>query len=241
MRAGEREDTLLDGRVRLRQPAAGYRAAVDPVLLAAAVPARSGERVLDLGCGVAPAALCLLARVPGMWAAGLEVQAEMARLARANAELNGCSDALAPVVGDAGRPPFPGATFDHVMANPPYQRAGHGRQPAAPVATVEGAAKLPDWLAAMLALVRPRGSITVIHRADRLDELLRALPPSVGEVTVIPLWPGAETAAKRVIVRARAGVRTPARLTPGLVLHAPDGRYTEAADAVLRGAAPLGL
>lgn len=241
MSAGIREDALLDGRVRLRQPAAGYRAAVDPVLLAAAVPARAGERALDLGCGVGPAALCLLAREPEVWAAGLDVQPGMAALAQANAELNGRGDAFGPLAGDVLRPPFAPATFDHVLANPPYQRAGHGHEPSAALANVEGAAKLPDWLAAMCALVRPRGSVTLIHRADRLDELLRALPASAGEVTVIPLWPGRDKPARRVIVRARREVRTAARLTPGLVLHESDGRYTPAAEAVLRGAAPIGM
>ncbi|SDF41386.1 tRNA1(Val) A37 N6-methylase TrmN6 [Limimonas halophila] len=241
MSADVREDALLDGRVRLRQPAAGYRAAVDPVLLAAAVPARAGERVLDLGCGVGPAALCLLARMPGAWAAGLEIQAELAALARENAALNGRADALGIAVGDVGRPPFRAGAFDHVMANPPYQRAGHGRAPADAVANVEGVAKLPDWLAAMAALVRPRGSVSVVHRADRLDEVMRGLPASLGEVTVIPLWPGPGTAAKRVIVRARRGVRTPASLTAGLVLHAADGRYTPAAEAVLRGGEALSV
>ncbi|MCP5372520.1 MAG: methyltransferase [Hyphomicrobiales bacterium] len=239
----------MNGRLRLRQPAAGYRAAIDPVFLAAAVPARAGQRVLDLGTGVGTAALCLAARVPGVAVVGLEIQPAYAALAAENAAANGLADRVRVVQGDLLRPPAglaPGA-FDHVMANPPHLPAGSGHPPPDPAkaaANVEGEAALADWVAAALAMVRSRGTVTLVHRADRLDAVLAALHGRAGAIVACPLWPGPEPAsrpAKRVIVQARAGVATPFRLSPGLVLHGPGGAFTAAAQAILRGGAGLDL
>lgn len=238
------EDAFLGGRLRLRQPAEGYRAAIDPVLLAAAVPAVAGERVADLGCGVATAALCLLARVPGATVSGLELQAPLAALAAENAALNGCAERLAVALGDVADPPggFAAGSFDHVMLNPPYLEPGQARAPALElrrIATVEGAPPLEAWLARALALLRPRGSLTVIHRADRLDRLLAALAVGGGDLAVFPLWRRQGENARRVLVQARKGGGGPLRLLPGLVLHEAGGAYTAAAEAVLRDAAGL--
>lgn len=232
-----RRDGLLDGRVRLHQPRSGYRVAVDPVLLAAACPATAGARVLDLGCGVGAASLCLLARVPDLVVVGLELQSELTALARANAAQNGAADRFAPVVGDVGRPPVRAAAFDHVIANPPYHRAGHGRAPSDPIASaanVETRAELTEWLAAACGLVRPKGTVTLIHRADRLDEVLTGLRRAAGDIAVRPIRPKPGADARRVVVHARPGVAAPMRLAPDLVLHGADGEFTPEAQAVLR-------
>lgn len=240
------EDALLGGRVRLLQPRHGYRAAIDPVLLAAAVPAKVGERVLELGCGAGAAALCLAARVPGVQVVGLEVQSGLADLARRSTALNGVEGRVAIAAGDLLAPPaaVTEAPFDHVMANPPHLAADAATAPPDPAkaqAQVEGAARLADWVGTAVRLVRPKGSVTLVHRADRLDDLLVALRDAgAGGLAVLPLWPSAGAPAKRVIVQARRGVRAPLRLLAGLVLHA-DGGYTPAADAVLRDAAALPL
>ena len=246
-RAGEvTEDGLLGGRVRLRQPRVGFRAAIDPVLLAAAVPAAAGDSVLDIGCGVGTAALCLAARVPLCRVTGIEAERELVRLAGENLALNGVESRVAVMTGDLLRPPprlEPGS-FAHVMANPPFLEAGAATpSPLAPkaAATVEGKADLAAWVRFALAMVRPRGSLIFIHRADRLEQLLAQLAGRAGEIVVFPLWAGAEKPAKRVIVRARKDDKTPTRLMPGLVLHEADGRYTPAAEAVLRGGAALDL
>lgn len=238
------EDSLLGGAIRLRQPRAGYRAAIDPVFLAAAVPAEAGETVLDAGCGAGAASLCLAKRVPDCRITGIEAQRDLVRLANENATLNGFDDRIVIMTGDILRPPprFEPGSFSHVMANPPYLADDAGTPPpdaAKAAATLEGAADLAAWLRFALSAVRPKGSVTFIHRADRMEQLLAQLSQRAGEIVVFPLWPGQNKPAKRIIVRARKGVATPTRLTPGLVLHEADGRYTAAAEAILRQGAAL--
>ncbi len=240
---GVRQNSLLDGRLELWQPEHGYRSAIDPVLLAAAVAAAPGDRVLDVGTGVGTAALCLALRQPECQIFGLEIQPDLAALARRNAEGNGCGERFTVLVGDLAEPPAglePG--FDHVMANPPHQTAARG--PASPypgkaLANREGASGLADWLDFCLTMAAPGGSVTVIHRADRLDEVLTGLAGRAGAVVVMPLWPKAGEAAKRVVVQSRKGAKTPLRLTPGVVLHEADGSATATAQALLRDAAAL--
>ncbi|HYD30916.1 MAG TPA: methyltransferase [Azospirillaceae bacterium] len=235
-------DTLLGGRVRLAQPRRGYRAAVDPVLLAAAVPAQAGERVLDLGCGVGAAALCLAARVPGTSLVGLEMQSDLAELGRRNAADSGFGDRVAIMTGDLLRPPALGS-FDRVMANPPYLRPGAHTAPPVDgraMAHGEGEARLADWIAAARRLLKNKGWFTIIHRADRLDEIVALLHRErFGSLILFPLWPRAGEEARRVVVSARKGGRGPATLAAGLTLHGEGNAYTPRAEAVLRDAAPL--
>lgn len=240
------EDRLLDGRVRLLQPEAGYRVAIDTVFLAAAVPAAPGDLVLELGAGVGAAALCLAWREPGCRVIGIERDRAAARLAQRNIELNAVVGRVDVMVGDILRPPprlAPGS-FNHVMANPPHlapQTASASPSAAKASATVEGEAAIEDWIKAAQTMLRPKGSFTLVHRADRLDAILAALYGRMGEIVVFPLWPGGSRPAQRVLLRARKGIATPLRLAPGLVLHEPDGRYTAAADAILREGAGLVL
>lgn len=240
------DDTLLGGRVLLKQPRTGYRAAIDPVFLAAAVPAGPGDLVLDVGAGAGAAALCLARRVTGCNVRGIEVQRELVRLATENIIANALNGRVEVMIGDLLHPPprlAPGA-FAHVMANPPYLAEGAATAPPDPGkarANLEGEAALVDWVRFAVAMVRPKGSVTFIHRADRLDALLSALAGKVGDIAVFPLWPGVGKPASRIVVRGRKGVASPTRLLPGLVLHETDGRYTPAADAVLREGAGLVL
>lgn len=234
------DDRLLGGKVRLRQPIGGYRAAIDPVLLAASLDVAPGQRVLEAGTGHGAAAICLARRVADCSVTGIEIQPDLVRLANDNARLNELGGSVQVMIGDLVRPlpRVAAGGFDHVMANPPYLeavRADASPEAARAAANVEGEAGLDVWLSFMLRMVRSKGTITLIHRADRMDDILTLLAGQAGEVTVFPIWPKQGRAAKRIIVRARKGIRTPMSLSPGLVMHEEDGAYTAAADEILRG------
>ena len=243
------EDRLLGGQVVLRQPAQGYRAAIDPVMLAAAVAAEAGETVLDVGAGVGAAALCLARRVPGCRIKGIELQRELVRLASENVALNGFGARVDIMVGDVSRPPpklAPGS-YHHVMANPPYLEPAANDPSPIPgkrLADTEGVVDLASWVGHCLTMARSGGHVVIIQRADRLAPLVSLLARRAGNIAVFPLWPfdpfGPKARpAHRIIARARVGGHGPLRLLGGLVLHRADGEYTEEAEAVLRHGAPL--
>ena len=216
------QDAFLGGRVILRQPRHGYRAGVDPVLLAASVPAAPGQSVLDLGCGAGAAALCLAARVPGLVLAGLERHPLYADLARQNGALNGAGFEV--VTGDlTSRPPeLRDRAFDHVIANPPYfdRRAGSAAPRPEREAAMGEDTPLADWMTYAARRCATGGFVSVVHRAERLPDLLAAASPHLGSIEVLPLIPRLGRAARLVILRGRKGGRAPFRLHQGWVLHA---------------------
>lgn len=233
------EDAVLGGRVRLLQPSSGYRVAVDAVLLAAAVDAGPDERVLDLGAGVGAVGLCIASRVPGAKVVGVELQQSLAALAERNATLNGLQDRMITIVHDlACKLPDELGLFDHVVTNPPYLAKEVADTPPDKVkalATVESSAALAHWLEVATGALKPIGTLTIIHRADRLEAIVGHLVRlGFGQVTVKRLPP-----ANRVLVRGRRSALVQRREAPALVLHKPDGGYSEEAEAVLRHAAPL--
>lgn len=240
------DDAFLCGRLRLWQPARGYRAATDPVLLAAACPAQPGQAVLDLGCGAGAAALCLAVRVPGLRLAGVELQPGYAALARANALRNGLAFEVAEA-DVAAIPPALRRGFDQVIANPPYYAPGGSRSPvpARETALREADRPLADWIAAARARLVPGGWLTLILGADRLGDALAALAGRLGSVAVLPLAPRAGRPAGRVLIRARKGGRAALRLLAPFVIHSGAAHagdredYTPEAEAVLRGGAAI--
>jgi tRNA1(Val) A37 N6-methylase TrmN6 len=240
------EDALLGGRVRLRQPIDGARASIDPVFLAASIPVEPGQLVLDIGCGTGAAMLCVAVREPQCRVTGIERQRDLVRIAGDNIILNGMASRASVMVGDLLNPPprISAGAFDHVIANPPYldrARANETSNPARAEATIEGDAELGDWVRFALTMAKSKGTITFIHRADRIDAVLGQIAGRTGEVVVFPLWPGQGRPASRILVRARKQVAGPARLAVGLVLHEADGRFSQAAEAVLRGGEALVL
>ncbi|SDN53799.1 tRNA1(Val) A37 N6-methylase TrmN6 [Lutimaribacter pacificus] len=239
-------DKFMGGRLRLWQPRRGYRAGVDPVLLAASVPG-DVQTVLDLGCGVGAAGLCLAARLPGVRVTGLEVQPPYAALARRNADETGL--AFDVVEGDLTDmpPPLRDRQFDQVIANPPYFR--RDRSVPAQDATRETAmgetAPLEAWVRAAARRTRDRGHVTMIQRVERLPELLALFDRYLGSVALLPLVPRAGRDSQLVLIRGRKGGRAAFRLHAGIVMHdAPshqgDGEdYSPAIRAVLRDGAAL--
>lgn len=234
-------DAFLCGKLHLWQPRDGYRAATDPVLLAAACPARSGQSVLDLGCGVGAAALCLGQRVPDLTLFGLELQPDYADLARRNAAENGL--AMTVITGDlADMPPLLRRDFDHVIANPPYYRQGGTPSPNAGRATALQIADTPleHWVTAATRRLAPGGWLTLICGADGLPQVLAALGDKMGSAAVLPLTPRTGKPALRILLRARKTGRGAFRLLSPFVLHngpAHDGdreSYTDQANDVLR-------
>ncbi len=174
------------------------------------------------------------------------MQRDLVRLAARNVDINGFAGRVEIMVGDLLRPPprLAPSSFHHVMANPPFLERDAATAPpqrGRAIAHVEGEADLADWVRFCLTMTRPKGTITFIHRADRLEALLAELRARAGEIVVFPLWPGGSRPANRVIVRARKEVGAPTRLAAGLVLHEPDGRFTPAAEAILRDGVGLML
>jgi len=240
-------DAFLGGQLSLWQPRDGYRAGIEPVLLAAAVPARAGQSVLDLGCGVGTALFCLGVRVPGLSLTGVELQEGYAALARQNAADNGIDAHV--LTGDVQKLP-PGVgdrQFDHVITNPPFFD-DTGRTPAASRAREQGrggTVGLGPWLDAAVRRLGPRGRLTLVHRAGRLDSLLAAMSGRLGDIHVLPVAGRAGRAARHVILSGTRDRRTALTLLPPLVLHdgprhVRDGdSFTAEAQRILRGAAGI--
>lgn len=236
------EDALLGGRVRLLQPAKGYRAGMDAALLAAAVDARPGQRLIEAGCGAGAVLMQIAARTPNVSLTGLERDPTAADLARKNAALNGVEAEI--LTGDVAagfraleRPPF-----DWAVSNPPFFDDRTALR--APAPGKQGAWMADDgliaWTRFLLKAVREGGKIVVIHRADRLTDLLLGLGETAGSFSVRPIHAFADEPAKRVLVQAIKTGRGPLKLLPALVLHERGGaKHSEEAEAILRGEAAL--
>ena len=239
-----RAQTLLGGRVVHRQTPGGHRTGIEPVLLAAAIAAKPGARVLEAGTGSGAGLLCLAWRVAGLEGVGIEADPATAALARDNLHANGRAglriiEAMLP-----GLPPDPAlaAPFDHAFANPPWH---DGASSASPETVRDLARRAPDgllaaWTGALAPRLRRGGSLTYILPAARHGEALSVLHQAgFGGLSTYPLWPKAGRAARIVLVAGRRGSRAPGRVLPGLVLHEADGGYTGAARAILVEGAPL--
>ncbi len=234
------QDTLLGGRVRHAQPASGFRSGIEPVLLAAAIPARPGETVLEAGSGAGAGLLCLAGRVPGIVGLGIERDAALVAIATANAAANGF-DGLRFRAGDVLAGPI-GGGFHHAFANPPYHLDSGTASPDARRRVAKGAEQglLAAWCGALAAALRPRGTLTLILPAARFAQATAGLHAAgCGGLTLFPLWPRAGVPAKLVLLAGRRDSRSPDRVATGLALHAADGGFTAAAAAILRDGAAL--
>jgi tRNA1Val (adenine37-N6)-methyltransferase len=233
--------TLLGGRLRYTQPARGFRSGIEPVLLAASVPACAGDCVLEGGSGAGASLLCLAGRVPGLCGIGIERNPALAALARGNAEANAL--AVRFVAADVRTLPLRGR-FAHAFANPPYHDAAGSPPPDAARADAKQAQRgaVTEWAAALGAVLRHGGTLTLILPPARLPEALAGCARAdCGSVRLLPLWPRQGEAAKLLLLRAARGGRAPLVLLPGLALHLPAGGFTPQAEACLRAGAALTL
>lgn len=234
------QDRLLGGRVLYTQPAEGFRSGIEPILLAAAVAAGPGQRVLEGGSGAGAALLCLAARVPGLHGLGVERDPCLASLATRNAEANGAAG-LAFLAADITAMPDSG-TFDHAFANPPYHDPQGTASPLPARARAKRGAQglLCAWARVLGAPLRHRGSLTFILPVGSLPDGLAAMAGAgCAANAVLPLWPKQGRPARLLLVQGAKGSRTPLRLLPGLVLHEADGGFTPAAETILRDGASL--
>jgi len=239
------EDRLLGGRLVLSQPARGYRAGMDAALLAATCDVVAGCRVLDAGCGVGAALLQAAWRRPDARFTGVERDPIAAVLAQANTATNRLADRVTIIAADieAGFRPLGLEPFDAAFSNPPFfDDPGALRGPAHEKAGAWMAdGGLAAWTGFLLKAVREGGTITLIHRADRLADILALLAPKAGSFRIRPIQPFGDEPAKRVLVRATKTGKAPLVLLPALVLHDRDGaKHRPEVEAILRGEAALG-
>jgi len=231
---------LLDGRVRYAQPAEGFRSGIEPVLLAAAIPARAGDRVLEGGSGAGAGLLCLAARVAGIVGLGIERDPSLAALAQRNATANGQAN-LTFLAASVEAIPESGP-FNHAFANPPYHLAVGTPSPLRDRADAKHAPAdlLATWATSLARHLRPRGTLTLIASAADLPACLAALAAArCGSGALFPLWPRQGRPAKLALLQGVKGGRGSFRVLPGLVLHRDGSAYTPEAEAVLRNASAL--
>ena len=238
------EDAILGGTLCLRQPRQGHRVGHDAILLAAACPAEGADHVVDLGAGVGAAGLALALRAPGIRVTLVEIDAALAALAAENAVRNQLDKRVKSVVLDAAAPGrafaaagLPAESIDRVLMNPPFndpvrQRASpdHRRR----LAHAAPREALAAWVRTAARLLRPRGMLTLIFRADGLADLLKCLDGTFGAIAVLPVYPKPNQPAIRVLVRATKTSRGPLGLWPPLILNNAAGEPTQEAEAILR-------
>jgi tRNA1(Val) A37 N6-methylase TrmN6 len=236
-------DALLNRRVMVEQPKKGFRVALDTLLLAAAVVARPGEKVIDLGCGVGGAMLALAVRVHELVVNGLEIQPEIAEMCRRNIARNRFEDRMEVTTGDVTHLPGPLLfCHDHVMMNPPYHEAAkHDASPdeSKSIANTEPMGELEMWIISAARSMKMSGILALIHRADRLDEILGYMKPYFGRTEILPFLPKENEPPKRVLIRARKGMGAePVHCRP-LIVHRQSGGYTDDIESALKQARPL--
>ncbi len=242
------DDGFLGGELRMLQPRRGYRAGLEAVFLAAAVPAVAGNQTLEAGCGVGVASLCLAKRVAGVRVTGVEIEPSLIELALQNARRNDLADlacfTACDIRGGTDGSQFGQNTQAHVFANPPFFNADSTRGSSDALrnrAHICEPADLDAWIRFLVSIVVPNGTVTLIYRAEALGELLQLLDRRVGNCRIFPLYPRASQPASRVIIQGTKGSKAPGTLLRGLVLHGSGDEFTTEAQSVLRHGAALAL
>lgn len=233
-------NTLHNGAVKVLQPINGYRAGLDPVLLSAFALCDKGDLVLDVGCGVGTASLCLADRQKEAIIEGIELQSDLVTIGNENIILNKYHDRMMFVTGEIMNCPrvIKDKNYDAIITNPPYQKKNASTTAEHPIkytANAETTAVLMDWINFCAKRLRPRGKFTMIHRADRIHEIIQHMSRKFGDIQIIPIWPHANQTANRVIIKAIKGAQGKAILHPGLIVHQANEDYTKEALKIISG------
>lgn len=230
-------DAFLGGKISLYQLKDGYRAGMDAAVLIAALNLKPGQRAMEFGCGAGAALFGAAALYEDAHLIGVELDPAAAALAKENIALNGFEDRVRVIEGDA-LVYRDERELDAVFFNPPFfddpsalRAPKAGKSPA-----WLSDAGLAAWIETGLKRLRSGGVLTVIQRADRLDDILIALKGRAGAVSVLPIHPRASEPAKRVLVQATKTAKAPLQIRPPLILHEAGGTgFTAQADAIFRG------
>ncbi|MBQ9738232.1 MAG: methyltransferase [Alphaproteobacteria bacterium] len=227
-------DDFLGGLIKLRQPKIGYRATSDAVMVAAAVPAKEGETILDVGCASGIVGLCIGARVPNLSITGVEIQPELVELACQNAALNGQN--LTVIEADISKkvPELHGIQFHHVVTNPPFYTETPARQSRQVEMAYKQVVPLKKWIDFCLRHLRAKGTFTIIHRAESVPEILSLLNGRLGGIRLIPIWPKQGVNPKRVIIQGIMNSKKPFEIHSGFVMHHHDDTRTDEAERIMR-------
>ena len=227
-------DDFLGGLIKLRQPKIGYRATSDAVMVAAAVPAKEGETILDVGCASGIVGLCIGARVPNLSITGVEIQPELVELACQNAALNGQN--LTVIEADISKkvPELHGIQFHHVVTNPPFYTETPARQSRQVEMAYKQVVPLKKWIDFCLRHLRAKGTFTIIHRAESVPEILSLLNGRLGGIRLIPIWPKQGVNPKRVIIQGIMNSKKTFEIHTGFVMHHHDDTRTDEAERIMR-------
>jgi len=238
------DDAFLGGHLQILQPEKGYRAGIDAVFLASVIPAQPGEALFEVGIGAGVAALCVLARVPQAHVTGVEINTRYAVLCEQNAKRNNFGNSIRVIQADVKHVmrrdltsmPEHGS-FAHAFANPPY--FDEGKVTGSPTlmkaqAHAFGPDELENWVKLLHAMVVHRGTVTLVHRAENLSEILETMRGKFGDIRIAPMFPREGQPASRIIVQGIKGSKAPLQILPGLNLHKQDNSFTAEAEAVLR-------
>ena len=232
-------DNFLNGKVKLRQSVKGLRATTDAVLVAAAVQAKKNDSLLDVGAGNGVIGLCVGARVPVQLTA-LEIQENLVQLIQENAALNDRKITVIRTDLFQRIDPLKGKLFHHVVTNPPfYDPSGKTRANAEQAKSYTADFNLDKWLVYCLKHVRAKGTFTLIHRPEKLCEILMILEQKLGAIEVIPIYSKSGQPAKRVIIRGQLGSKKQTNIYPGIILHTQGDKSTSAAKRLLRNGMAL--
>lgn len=236
------KDYLLNEKVIINQPVRGYRAAIDAVLANSCISPsdiKPNSKILDMGSGTGAISLCLAYRLKNKspQITGIELQTDLCELSNKSSVENKFDYFLKYINLDIKnlRKEIEPNSFDYVVTNPPYT-AGGMPSPNVSKATahIEGEIDLARWIEISIKMIKPKGKFIIVHRADRLDDIIAAIHNKLGGIEIIPLISKQGQDVKRVLVTGVKGSKAPLTLRKAVIIHKNDGDYSVEADGILR-------